>query len=420
MVQIYQNIGQLILMLALLCASAFFSGAETAFFNLSQRQIKLFRQSGHRLQMLVARIMENPRRLLSALLFGNMLVNVFFFALASVTNFKVQHQYGVTAATVSAAVFFCILVLFGEMFPKSLAYANSRTLSVWAALPAFMLLQLLGRILSFFEFLILSPMVHILASHGKRAKPITSGEFKLLVRQMRKHGLITADENKLLEEIVELGFLKVRHVMRPRVDMVVCAISDSNQKAREVMRNHRLTKLPVHSGQIDNIVGMVHLRQLLLESERPLERLIQPVQFVPEQKTVESLLEFFRQTQTDTAVVVDEYGGIAGLILLEDIAEELVGPIEVAQAIKPIEKIGPFEYRMVGNISIYDWADVFGIDPAQTRTYTIAGLVAAILGKIPKEGDVAHWKNLKFTVERVRKHRIEAVILSLEPVRKHG
>jgi CBS domain containing-hemolysin-like protein len=75
---------------------------------------------------------------------------------------------------------------------------------------------------------------------------------------------------------------------------------------------------------------------------------------------------------------------------------------------------------MVGNISIYDWADVFGIDPAQTRTYTIAGLVAAILGKIPKEGDVAHWKNLKFTVERVRKHRIEAVILSLEPVRKHG
>lgn len=406
-------------MLVLLCCSAFFSGAETAFFNLSQRQIKLFRQSGHRLQVLVARIMENPRRLLSTLLFGNMLVNVFFFAFASVTSFKVQHQYGVTEAAISAAFFFCVLVLFGEIFPKSLAYANSRTLSVWAVLPVFMLLQLLGPILSFFESLILLPTVHMLARSGKRAKPITSGEFKLLVRQIRKRGLITADENKLLEEIVELGFLKVRHVMMPRVDIIVCSITDSNRKAREIMHNHRLTKLPVYSGQIDNIVGLIHLRQLLLHPDMPLDKLTGPVQFVPEQKTVESLLEFFRQSQTDTAIAVDEYGGIAGLIRLEDIAEELVGPMEVPQAVKPIEKIGPFEYRMAGNMSIYDWADVFGIDPAQTRAYTIGGLVAAILGKIPKEGDAAYWKNLKFTVERVQKHRIESVILSLEAVRKN-
>ena len=416
---IYLHIGQAVLMLGLLGASAFFSGAETAFFNLSRRQIKLFRLSGHKLQVLAAKLMDNPRRLLSGLLFGNMLVNVSFFALASVINFKVQHQYGVTAATISAGISLGILVLAGEMFPKSLAYANSKMLSILAALPVFMWLQIIGPILSFFEALILEPAVHVLGQHAKRIKPVTAGEFKLLVRQMRKRGLITADENKLLEEIVELGFLKVRHVMKPRVDIVACAISDSNQKARGIMRDYRLTKLPVFLGQIDNIVGMIYLRQLLLRPDMPIEKLIGPVQFVPEQKTVESLLEFFRQTQTDTAVVVDEYGGIAGLIRLEDIAEELIGPIEAAKAIKPIEKIGPFEYRMVGHISIYDWAEVFGIDPAQTRTYTIAGLVTAILGKIPKEGDVAHWKNLKFTVEKVRKHRIETVILSLEPVRKH-
>ena len=370
--------------------------------------------------MLVGKIMEKPRRFLSALLFGNMLVNVLFFALASVINFKTRHQYGMTAASITAATFFCVLVFFGEMFPKSIAYANSKVLSVWASLPAFMLLKLLGPILSFFEALILNPMVHFLAVAGKRAKPINSGEFKLLIRQMRKRDLLSADENKLFEEIVELGFLKVYHVMKPRVDILSCDAGDTNQHAREIMNRHRLTKLPVFSGQIDNIIGLVHLRQLLLEPQEALDKLIQPVQFVPEQKSVESVLEFFRRNQIDTAIAVDEYGGIAGMIRLEDIAEELVGPIEAGEEIKPVEKIGPFEYRMAGSVSIYDWADVFGIDPAQTRIYTIAGFVAAILGKIPRPGDTAHLKNLKFTVEKMRKHRIETVILSLEPAKKHG
>jgi CBS domain containing-hemolysin-like protein len=155
---------------------------------------------------------------------------------------------------------------------------------------------------------------------------------------------------------------------------------------------------------------------LLLRPKTPLGELVQKVDFIPEQKTVESLLEFFRKTATDTAIVVDEYGGIAGSIRLEDIAEELVGPIEVTDGIEPIEQIGPFEYRLAGALAIHDWAGAFGIDPAETRLSTIAGLVTAILGRIPKTGDIAYLKNLKFTVERVRKHRIETLILTLQPV----
>ena len=144
--------------------------------------------------------------------------------------------------------------------------------------------------------------------------------------------------------------------------------------------------------------------------------MVQQVHFVPEQKTVESLLEFFRKTGTDTAIVVDEYGGIAGSICLEDIAEELLGPIEITDGIEPIEQTGPFEYRLAGNLAIHDWAQSFGIEPAEIKVYTIGGLVTALLGKIPKSGDVAYLNNLKFTVERVRKHRIETVILTLEPM----
>ncbi|MHC4456037.1 MAG: transporter associated domain-containing protein [Planctomycetota bacterium] len=161
---------------------------------------------------------------------------------------------------------------------------------------------------------------------------------------------------------------------------------------------------------------MVHLRQLLLEADRTLDKVVRRVNFVPEQKTVESLLEFFREGGTDTAIVVDEYGGIAGIVRLEDIAEELLGPIEIEEGIEPIEQIGPLEYRLAGNLSIHDWAEAFGIDPGETRLSTIAGFVTTLLGKIPKTGDAAQLKNLKFTVEKVRKRRIESLILTLEPI----
>jgi len=186
-----------------------------------------------------------------------------------------------------------------------------------------------------------------------------------------------------------------------------------------MLANH-LTKLPVYVRSIDNIVGLVHLRQLLLQADTPLDKLVQRVSFVPEQKTIESLLEFFRRSGTDTAVVVDGYGGIAGSVRLEDIAEELLGPIEVTEGIKPIEQIGPLKYRLAGNLAIHDWADAFGINPAETRLTTIGGLVTAALGRIPRAGDVARLKNLKFIVERVRKRRIETVILVFEPVPNNG
>jgi CBS domain containing-hemolysin-like protein len=202
--------------------------------------------------------------------------------------------------------------------------------------------------------------------------------------------------------------------------MIACAVTDSSQTAREMMLKNRLTKLPIYVRSKDNIVGLVYLRQLLLEADTSLDKLVQQVHFVPEQKTVESLLEFFRKTRTDTAIVVDEYGGIAGSVRLEDIAEELLGPIEPTSGIEPIEQIGPFEYRLAGNLAIHDWAQSFGIEPAETQLSTIGGLVTALLGKIPKSGDVAYLKNLKFTVERVRKRRIETLILTLEPTPTNG
>lgn len=416
MAQVYQ----ILLMLLLLVGSAFFSGAETAFFNLTRRQINVLEKSSHKLQKLSAKLLNQPGKLLSCLLFGNMTVNILFYSVASVLILRVERKAGLTAAGMTAFITFSMVLLFGEILPKSLAYANSKSVSSIVSLPTFLFVKIIWPILAVLRVVVIEPAVRLILGPAKSPQPITTGEFKSLIEQVRRRGLITADENKLLTEIVEFGFLKVRHVMRPRVDMITCAVTDSNRAIREVMRRYGLTKVPVYFKKIDNIVGMVYLRQLLLEADSSPDKLVRQVHFVPEQKTVESLLEFFRKSHTDTAIVVDEYGGIAGTVCLEDIAEELVGPIKVTDSIEPIEQTGPFEYRLAGNLSIHDWAESFEVAPGQMRISTVGGLVTTLLGKIPKEGDVAYLKNLKFTVEQVRKNRIETIILTLEPIENNG
>ncbi len=415
MTAVYQNIGSIVLMLLLLCGSALFSGSETAFFNLSQRQLRLMRKSKHRLQIMTANLLEVPEKLLSCLLFGNMTVNVLYFAIASVLTVKIEQNFTASAAVAHAFAAFLLLLLFGEIIPKSIAYSNSTSVSLVAALPIVLLLRLLTPVLSTFRFLFIDPVLRLLLGPAKLTRAITTDEFKQLIEQSRKSGFITSDENKLITEIVELGMLKVRDSLRPRVDMIRCPVTESNRSICRLMNENKLTKIPVYAKRIDNIVGMIHLRHLLLNRDTSPDKLVQPAHFVPEQKTIESLLESFRTSGTDTAIAVDEYGGIAGSISLEDIAEELLGPIDSTEKTEAVEQIGPMKYRLAGNLAIHDWAQNFGIDISEKRNSTIAGLVTVLLGQMPKPGDTASLKNLKFTVESVKKHRIETIILTLEP-----
>lgn len=410
------HLWHIILMSLLLCCSAFFSGTETAFSNLSPRQISSLHKSANKFQRLAGQLLNSPKKLIGSLLLGNMAVNVLFFALASVLTVNISSQFGPMAAAVVAFLALAVLVLFGEIIPKSLAYSNSKRIALATALPVFVCVQFLKPLQFIFNFFIVAPALRLLLGPPKKPEAITTNQLKLLIESSRRIGLISADENQLLAEVLEFGLLKVRHVTRPRVDMIACDIAAGTDKAKELMAKHNLTKLPVFSGRIDNILGLVHLRRLLLEKTSSLDKLTEQVHFVPEQKSLESLLEFFRKTRIDTAIVVDEYGGVAGIVSLEDIVAELLGPLEPTGSTEPIEPIGPLEYRLAGNLAIHDWAEAFGIDPIESRLSTIGGLATALLGRIPRSGDVAYLRNLKFTIERVKKHRVESLILSLQPI----
>jgi putative hemolysin len=411
-----ENIWPILLMLVLLASTAFFSAAETAMLNLSRRQLAAISRSRHRIDHLITSLHQQPREMLAGLLLAGMIVTTAYFSLAGIITFQASQAYGAIWASVIAAGAFAILVVCGEMLPKSVAYINSEFVARAAALPCYFAIRILAPIRIILTAVFVDPVIRLLIGPREAFKTISTNQFRILIEASRQRGLISADENQLLGEVLEFGSLKVRQAMRPRVDIIACDVHASSKSVREQMSRAGFSKLPVYSGTIDNIIGVIQLRRLLLHPEEPPAKLLDRVLVVPEQKTVESLIEFFRANKTNFAVVVDEYGGIAGTISLTDVVEEIVGPIEPVSDIEPVRQMGPLTYRLAGNLAIHDWAAAFGIEPGESRLSTIGGLVTAILGRIPKPGDTARLGNLKFTVELVRRNRIESLVLTLEPI----
>ena len=402
----------IVLMSVLLGCSAFFSGSETAFFHLSQRTVHQFAQSSKKMERLTATTLASPSQFLTALLFGNMLVNVLYFALTSMMSFQFGRSSGPVVGTLVAMSGFVLLLLFGELLPKSLAYKNARQFCLLAVFACYLFLKILGPLLFIIDLFIVQPTIRLFVGTPQKAD-ISTNQLKVLLDSSRRQGLISGNENQLLAEILKFSFLKVRHVMQPRVEMPSCCVRTSVKSVTQEMLGKNITQIPVYTKSIDSIVGFIHLRDLLVYPERSLSTLVRHAQFVPEQKSVESLIDFFRQTKTDTAIVVDEYGGVAGWVELDDIMEQLLGPLEDADEVEPIEQVGPMEYRLRANLSIHEWMDAFGIDIKQERQVTIGGFVIALLGRIPKEGDEVLFKNVRFIVERVEQNRIQTILLTL-------
>jgi putative hemolysin len=405
---------RILLLIALICCSGFFSGSETAFFHLSRKTVRQFSRSKVRLEKLVFRILQDPNRFLTALLFGNMAVNVLFFAVSSTLLISLSQQYGHVYATVSGISCFMGILLFGEMLPKSIAYANAKRFSLLASPACFFMLTVLRPLLRIIDLLVVQSTIRLFV-HPQNIRSISKKQLNALMDSSRRQGLINNDESQLLTEILKFSHLKVRHVMLPRVEMPACPIDYSAEQMRDIMLEKKISKIPVYTQGIDRVVGMIHLRDLVLDPDRPPDTMLHQVHFVPEQKTIESLIEFFRQSSTEDAIVVDEYGGVAGFVDLEDITERLLGPMEESISEKPIEQVGPLQYRLHANLSISDWVDAFGIDIDEGRVTTIGGFMTALLEKIPRQGDSVVFGNMRFSAEKVLNNRIQTILLSVEP-----
>lgn len=410
----------LVAMALLLAASAFFSGAETALFNLSREQLRRFRESRNPLRHLAAHLMDDPRRLLVTLLFGNNLTNTALFVTSVVLMHSIREAHPEHAAQwqwILAVGTPLVLIIFGEVTPKSIGAVLPEQLAPLASVPLRLLEYLFLPVRLVLVNGIVMPLERLIVGPRRpEATLLSTEELQAIVEVAAREGAVSSDESDMLIDVLELGELKVRDVMMPRVEVVGCDLITPSRLAQVVFRRTRNTKMIVYEGVMDNVVGLVYAKTVFLNPDKPLADIVLPVYIVPETKTVESLLKDFRARKIQFAAVVDEYGGFAGIITLEDCIEQIVGSIEddTDQPASPVQRVSDTEYVMAGNLSIRSWADVFDMDiPEDARYTTVAGFVTSLLGRMPRAGDVAKWRNLVFTVEEVRYRRVMRVRLRL-------
>ncbi len=420
---LFDHIWRLLLMGALLIGSGFFSASETAFFKLSRRQLDLFLHSGNPLQILVAKLMKNPERLLTTLLLCNMTVNTLFFSLASVLSLELARTTNAAAGGISAILELFVLVLFGEMLPKSVAYSNSRRTCLFAAPICYVLIRVLHPLVHIAENVLIRPVLRLcLGARPARTtnRTISPHSIHRILEPSYRQDRITEAQSRLVAEVLQFGLLKIRHIMRPRVDIVMCEVNGSIPAIQTLIKEHGINRIPVYEKTMDNVIGVLDLRNLLLNPQAKVRSLLQPVDFVPEQKNVESLFEYFSRHPSDLTVVVDEYGGVTGLISMDDLIDELLGEPQSDASPHPVEQIGPMRYRLAGDLPLHDWADTFGIDPTDYRFATVGGMIINRIGKIPRPGDSIRMNNIRLAVERMDRHRIRTVVMMLEPILENG
>lgn len=408
---------KLIVLGVLLVGSGFFSGTETAMFNLTRGQVHRLKHSGTRTGQLLASLMHHPRRLLQTLLLSNMIVNTAYSAMTAIVVLALVRRGAPTWATlVVASLPLLVLILVGEVTPKMLAYRFGERWSLLAVAPTAILVRFFTPVVQTIETVIVAPLTRMISPRPTAPSHMTAEELGKILDLSAARGLIGHNTSALLQEITQLTDIHVSDIMVPRVDIVAYDVNDSPVGLVKLFGETHLHKIPVYDGNIDSVLGVVHAKRLLLDPSQELRALVTKVPFIPEAANIERALLQFRTNRKQIGFVVDEYGGLAGLVTLEDIIEEIVGDIEEApqeQHEPPVEQIAEREYLLNGDLAIHEWLDAFRIDLGEQRISTIGGFVISLLGRIPNAGDVAKYRNLRFTVEAMRGRRISRVRLEL-------
>lgn len=398
----------------LLAASAFCSASETALFSLDAA-------GRERAGPGARKLLGNPQALLISLLLANLLVNVLVFALAS--GLAHEGDEGFDAFLAGALALLGVLVV-GEILPKSLALRAPVAVARIVAGPLAVLVAALTPLRGFVRVL-LDLATRVLGDVAREEPRITADTLAEVLDQSAELGMLPAGEADLLAEVVELEGIRVREIMTPRVDMLALDLEASEDDNIQLMARalaRRLTWLPVVRGHADQVAGSVRMRDLLAQPDRALRELVRPAHFVPEVAGVLDLLKHLREKKATEAVVVDEWGGTAGVVTIENVFEEIVGDLRV-EGEAPERPVVPLEdggFRVPGGLSIRDWNERFNHEVVPEGFETVGGFVTALLGRIPRAGDRVRQGDLVWQVREVRGRRVTSVDLHLERTGKDG
>lgn len=398
--------GELTLLILLILLSSFFSGTETALVALGKYYIK-------KENKVLSGLLKEPQKTLTTILIGNMFVNVFASSLAAYVAISLWGEKGVWLSTILMTF---IILLFGEISPKSIAIYMPEKIAILAAYP-----------LKFFT-IVFFPLVYLLTKfvelfslifHIKEEEDEFSEEdVNILLSLGKENGVLKEEERRMIEKIMVFRETTVKEVMVPRVDME-CLESEFTLK--DVMDNIKKlhhSRIPVYEDNIDNILGILYIKDLTryLNEEKldtSIVKLIRKPYFVPENKKADELLQELIKNNIQIAIVVDEYGGVAGLVTMEDLMEEIVGEIqdEYDKEEEPIKKIDENTYIVDGLVNLYTLSEVLNVDLVDEEEDfdTLSGLIFELTSHIPKEKEKVEYKGIEFEVIKTQKNRIVKV-----------
>ena len=404
---------QLLLMVLLLCMSAFFSATETAFSSLNKTRLKSLADQGNKRAGQALALADQYDNLLSTILVGNNIVNI---ALASIGTVLFVNLIGSAGVTVSTAVMTVAVLIFGEVTPKSLAKEAPETFAMRVA----PVVKLLTKVLRPVNWLfaqwkkLLSKLFKV-----KDDRRLTQDELITLVEEVEHDGGMNAEESELLRSAIEFHDLDVADILTPRVRVEGVAADATAQEVAEEFEKSGYSRLPVYEETLDKIVGVIHQKDFyrkLREDKGNWQEIIKAAVYVPETVKISDLMRLLQKTKSQMAIVADEYGGTVGIVTMEDILEELVGEIwdEHDEIEVELQQGKNGEWRILGSAPLEELEERFGIGEDADAS-TVGGFVMQLAERIPKPGDVIPCGDWQFEVLKADERHVEEVLLRPAP-----
>ena len=408
---------QLAFLVVLVLCSALLTGAEAAYFSLGRARLKHLAEEQGQADPL-APLLREPHELLVTLLVGITLINIGASALAASIAERLLGPVGLPIAIV---VMVFLLSVFGEVLPMTLAVEHPERFTTWVNRPVMWLSRVLGPVrilLGAFTALTL----RLVGSERRGDDPeITEDELRTLVDVGAREGVVERTEREMIHRVFELEDTSVREVMVPRPDMFCLDVATPRAQILDLLRENLHSRVPVYEGTVDQIVGVLYTKELLphlhgLPPDFDLRSHLHPPYFVPESKRADALLREFQAKKLHLAVVVDEFGGTAGLVTLEDLLEELVGEIrdEFDEEERLVQPLGEGTFRISGKLSIDGLNAVTGLTVSSESYDTVGGWVLDLFGRVPNKGERAETPDAIVTVEKVERTRVVEVVVTLK------
>ena len=415
------DIIQLVIVIILLSASAFFSSAETALMTSNKLRMRNLAENGNKRAAKVLKVTENTDKMLSAILIGNNIVNLTASSISTTLTLKI---FGSKLVGIATGILTFLILVFGEITPKNVASKNAEKMALAYIGVISFLVTLLTPVI-FIVNTVAKFVISIFNKNGDDNNAVTEEELRAMVEYSHEEGVIENEEKKMIVNVVDFGDTVAGDIMVPRVDMVMVDEKSSYEEILQVFREERYTRIPVYEETPDNVIGILNVKDFLLIEDKEnfvMKELLREPLYTYEYKKTSALMMDMRKTGANIVIVLDEYGITAGLITLEDMLEEIVGEIRDefdADEDEGITKVSDLEYMIDGSTNLDDINDRIGLSLSSEEYESIGGLIMEKLGRLPVEGEIINFDNIVLTVKKMDHARIEKVCLKLkQPVVK--